>query len=46
MNSTAFQVRYKDQDDWAAEVVPWDVVFNKQVPYNLLNVDHLYPPGK
>ena len=31
---------------WAVDVVPWDVVFNNNEPYNLLNLDHLYRPKK
>ncbi|HEY3966604.1 MAG TPA: hypothetical protein VGM05_18730 [Planctomycetaceae bacterium] len=46
MNSTAFRVRYKDQDAWAVEVVPWGIVFNNREPYNILNLDHLYRPKK
>jgi hypothetical protein len=44
MNSTAFQVTYKDELAWAVDVVPWGVVFNNSEPYNILNLDHLSPP--
>jgi hypothetical protein len=44
MNSTAFNVTYKDEQAWAVEVVPWGVVFNNSEPYNILNLDHLSPP--
>jgi hypothetical protein len=30
MDSTAFQVRYKDEEISTADVVPWDIVFNKK----------------
>lgn len=46
MNSTVFRVRYKDQDVWSVDVVPWGVVFNNNEPYNLLNLDHVYQPKK
>lgn len=46
MNSTAFRVRYDEQDVWTAEVLPWGIVFNNNEPYNLLNLDHVYRPQK
>jgi hypothetical protein len=46
MNSTAFRVRYNDQDVWSVDVVPWGIVFNNNEPYNILNLDHLYRPKK
>jgi hypothetical protein len=46
MNSTAFQVRFDDQEVWAVQVVPWGVVFNNDEPYNILNLDHLHRPKK
>jgi hypothetical protein len=46
MNSTVFKVRYRDQPVWETEVLPWGVVFNNSEPYNILNLDHFYPPKK
>ena len=46
MNSTAFSVKYKDNEVWAVEVLPWGIVLNSSEPYNLLSLDHLYPPKK
>jgi hypothetical protein len=46
MNSTIFKVNYKDKEVWSVDVVPWGVVFNNREPYNILNLDHFYPPKK
>jgi hypothetical protein len=46
MNSTAFKVTYRDQEVWAVDVLPWGIVLNASEPYNLLSLDHLYPPKK
>ena len=46
MNSTAFRVRYDDQDVWSVDVLPWGIVLNNNEPYNLLNLDHLHRPKK
>lgn len=46
MNSTAFSVKFKDTEVWAVKVLPWGIVLNSREPYNLLSLDHLYPPRK
>jgi hypothetical protein len=46
MNSVAFHAKYKDQDVWKTEVVPWETVFDNRHPYNILNLDHLVAPKK
>jgi hypothetical protein len=46
MNSTIFKVNYRDKEVWSVDVVPWGVVFDNSEPYNILNLDHFYPPKK
>ena len=46
MNSTIFKVNYRDKEVWSVDVVPWGVVFSNSDPYNILNLDHFYPPKK